>query len=120
MRLFRRRETLNEQLLREAGVVAEPVAAPAPEPELPDGPVPWFPDGLRRSRLGGGLGIPGIRAVPGLPGEQIVVTRRDGTAQTLVDGAAHPPLAALDAIAEDEDFAERLDGDWWELQVSAL
>ena len=209
MRLFRRRETLNEQLLREAGVTpVEPAVAAAPEAartDLPDGPVPWFPDGLRTTMELGGPGIPGVRggpylpqaddalvtleadvrgdaiqfvtlpdgsllveqqegdddlsafasavetdlsppyrararrqegtlwavgaveldvrALPGLPGDEIVVSRREGSAETLVDGSAHAPLPTLEALAEDEEFAiqaERLDGDWWELQVSAL
>jgi hypothetical protein len=214
--LFRRRETPNEQLLREAGLSAGSTAAPAAQPpataadeaaELPDGPVPWFPTGMRETmRLGAGLALPGlygggpylpraddavvtlaadvrggaiqfvtlpdgsllveeqegdedlspfaaaveaelpppyrararrqegtlwavgvarldVRELPGLPGDAITVTRRGDVEETLVDGAPHSPLPRLAALADDVEFAlqaERLDGDWWELQVSAL
>jgi hypothetical protein len=185
LRLFGRRETLNEQLLREAGAAGEPAGAttPAPEPPSPfpgppaaapwrGGPVPprvedviatveahlrgdairfvALPDGslLVEEQEGeddlsalaaaverdvrppyrararrhehdvwavGATAID-VRALPGLPGDEITAT----AAETLVDGKPHAPLAPLTGLGGDVVHAERLDGDWWELEVSEL
>jgi hypothetical protein len=67
-----------------------------------------------------------VAELPGLPGDEITLTRQGGDRELVVDGAeADEPVRALERIADEryDEYvvqAERLDGDLWELRITPL
>jgi hypothetical protein len=118
--LFRKKETLNEQLLREAGLDRVVISTPEPSsaPPVPD-PAPWI-DRSPRAGLVFGSAWDTVTTVvaPGIEGDSVRFTVLP-TGDLIVDGDEDGDLSAIaDAIETHisppyKAAATRQDGDVW-------
>jgi hypothetical protein len=86
---------------------------------------PYRAEGVRRSETLWAVSAVAIRVVElEAPGESITLSVHGGERELVVDGRrSHERIPDLEALGEGEAFAvsaERLDGNLWEVRVSAL
>jgi hypothetical protein len=129
--LFRRREaeTLNEQLLREAGLEPgrEPGGSPRASEPLPESAEPPLPTGRpRRARNRPSVETAVSTRAVGLPGDEIEFTTLPNGDIVVDQAEGDPDLSPLaDAIERKVEppyraFAARQDGDLWGVGASRI
>jgi hypothetical protein len=125
--LFRKKETYNEQMLREAGLNRVVINTPpqrAPE-SVPDDPPRVGHGGMQMNRMRGGWDTTTMATAPGVEGDRVRFTALPNGDLIVTDGGDGDLSPLADAIEKHvsppyKAVASRVEGDRWGVGVTRI